>query len=104
MVGPFGVTVVPAVPDRSEFLRDAEAALRVGNPRAARTFLLRLSRRRAWAELYEEFQGRAITRADVDARHQDRTRELYRICEHLGFLQTQVTHIALRQKKSSIGV
>lgn len=44
------IAVVPEEgrPDRAEFLRDAEAALRLGNPRTARLFLIRLCRQRAW--------------------------------------------------------
>lgn len=101
MVG--GVRVVAVEePDRSEFIRDAEAALRVGNPRAARAFLMRLCRRRASVELYEEHRHRGITKAEIDAMHRERARQLYGLCEQLGFLETKLTCVMIGSQRTSL--
>ena len=90
----------PAEHNRAEFYRDAEAAIRVGHPRAARAFLLRLCRQRALVELFIEFHRRLITRADVDALWPSRAGELFRSCEAMGLLITRAASVTFNAAPS----
>lgn len=79
--------------DRSQFMRDAEAARRLGDPRASRLYLRMLCRRRAWVEIYDLFATRSITQVELQDAHRSREAELISFCVSMGYFTTEVTHL-----------
>lgn len=90
---PFHYVEMVGPPDRTQFIRDAEAAMRLRSPVAAMRFLESLCDARARAELHCE---RYHTQADRDALHRSRKRELLAMCRAMGFLATRVTEVEFR--------
>ena len=75
--------------DRTEFYRDAESALRLGHPFAAKRFLVSLCDRRAWVEAYAERTPLAFQK--------DRAKEIKRLllreCEAREYFSVGLTHV-----------
>lgn len=95
------VTLAPIGPDRSEFMRDAEAALRLGDPKSTHDFIDALCDRRAWVEYYDRINRKLCCRADEEALHASIKADLLRLCAAWGYYNTLVTHIKLEYKVKS---
>lgn len=74
-------------PDRTQFIRDAEAATRLRSPVAAMRYLEGLCHARALVELFRERYRTEDERARM---FRGRKRELWGICREMGFFATQV--------------
>jgi hypothetical protein len=90
---PFYYCELVGPPDRTQFIRDAEAAMRLRHPMATRRYLESLCDARARAELYRE---RYRTDDEREAVHSNRKRELWGICREMGFLATQISSVDFR--------